>query len=64
MDKQMQTDLLQLHCMALSNTPTDPVERAKVMREYSAHKAKCIDEYGWDVTFNAEFYGVPAGDKP
>ena len=54
-----QHDLLLLHCMAISNTPVDPDEAAKSMREYREHRERCIERYGRDASWYAEYYGLP-----
>jgi len=53
-------DLLLLHMMAITNTPTDPDEAAVSMREYREHRERCIERYGRDATWHAEYYGLPA----
>ena len=59
----MNADLIQLHNMAVANTPEDSVEAVESLEQYRKHREYCVREYGSILTFRAEQYGHSVTDE-
>jgi hypothetical protein len=58
---QKDTDLIQLHCMALMNVAQlSSEDRRKAEDEYREYKAQCIATYGFADAYHAEQHGWKA----